>query len=53
MVAELAGRRFAMRVGEQYARLRLFLDQNFEFRFGAPSDANTILPHLRTRFPHA
>ena len=28
-------------------------DQDFEFRFGAPSDANTILPHFRTRFPYA
>ena len=42
-----------MSVGGQSARLRLFPDQDFEFRFCAPSDANTILPHLRTRFPHA
>jgi len=42
-----------MSVGERSARLRLFPDQDFEFRFGAPSDSNTIVLHLRTRFSHA
>ena len=42
-----------MSVWGRSARLRLFPDQDFEIRFGAPSDSNTIVLHLRTRFPYA